>query len=308
MTNKIKSNVYYHGNENPIHKFSEYQPPFFTEDYNYALGYGDHVKAYRINSVKPFDPSTDEIARNYYNESFLKHELGVGAKPLGPGESISCNHADNFWAFISVEEEIGNGFGYDAIVVQEFLGSGDFSDSFTTNLSFVPFELSQVEEVKSIDFESSPNNPILKESESDKLFELMGLHTHGKCHALSSYLSKQGLGELMMIKSKDSAEINHSFVLSKNGMCIDGRGVMSIYDMLLRYSDCTTDNHVSDFKVESISVNELLKHSTVNQKDILLAKTFWNLATQDYNTELKEALELNEKDPLISLRSSEFSM
>lgn len=131
---------FFHGNENKTHIFSEYQPCFFTTDKEYALCYGETVKEYNIDTKKPFDTATDNIALNYYNDVFLKDELGKDAKKISNGEHISFIHADNFFAFIAVEELIGKGFGYDSIIVHE----GHFGDSFDTNLSIVPFDVRQI--------------------------------------------------------------------------------------------------------------------------------------------------------------------
>jgi hypothetical protein len=131
--------IFYHGNENPIHRFSEVMPSFFSSDKEYSMGYGDYVHSYQIDIKKPFDTATDEVALNYYNTVFLSHELGKEAKKIKKGQHISANDADNFWAFLSVEEMIGNGFGYDSIIVDEGLHG-----RFKTNLSIVPFKNSQI--------------------------------------------------------------------------------------------------------------------------------------------------------------------
>lgn len=131
--------IFYHGNENPIHKFSEVMPSFFSSDKEYSMGYGDYVYSYQIKTKKPFDTATDEVALNYYNTVFLNHELGKEAKKIKKGQHISANDADNFWAFLSVEEMIGNGFGYDSIIVDEGLYG-----QFKTYLSIVPFKNSQI--------------------------------------------------------------------------------------------------------------------------------------------------------------------
>jgi len=134
---------FYHGNENKVHKFNAYRPPFFSWDKEYAKCYGDYVKEYTIETKKPFDTATDEEARTYYNNAFLNDELGNGAKKIKQGEHISANDADNFWAFISIEEQIGKGLGYDSMVVNEGM-----EDHFETGLSIVPFETSQIKPKK----------------------------------------------------------------------------------------------------------------------------------------------------------------
>lgn len=136
--------IYYHGNDNKIHRFSEYRPCFFTTDKNYAEGYGNFVYSYQLEIKKPFNPSTDEKAREYYNEVFLKDELGKDVKKLEKGEHIHFNDADNFWSFIASEAEINN-VDYDSIVVEEFKGT---SDNYTTNLSIVPLNVKQIKPVQ----------------------------------------------------------------------------------------------------------------------------------------------------------------
>lgn len=137
--------IFYHGNENKIHKFSEYRPCYFTSDKNYAAGYGDFIYPYQLEIKKPFNPSTDEKARDYYNEVFLKDELGKNAKKLEKGEHISFD-SDNLWSFLSVEAEM-NRIDYDSIIVEEFKGE---SDNYTTNLSVVPLSVKQIKPVKNI--------------------------------------------------------------------------------------------------------------------------------------------------------------
>lgn len=150
LKNQVKNEfnnktIFYHGNENKTHKFSEYMPSFFTSDKEYAKCYGDYVYSYTIETKKPFDTATDEKARAYYNEVFLKDELGCNAKELKKGEHISANHADNFWAFIAVEELEGKGSGYDSMIVNELV-----KDSFETGLSIVPFDLKQIKPKKEL--------------------------------------------------------------------------------------------------------------------------------------------------------------
>lgn len=137
--------VFYHGNENKIHRFSELVPSFFSTDKEYSEGYGSYVYEYNLDIKKPFNTATDEKAREYYNNVFLKDELGQNASYIEKGEYISFVDADNFWAFISVEEEIGNGLGYDSMVVKEF--EGDFND-YKTNLSVVPFNKNQIKPIQ----------------------------------------------------------------------------------------------------------------------------------------------------------------
>lgn len=151
LENKKGELTYYHGNENKIHRFSEYSPPFFTTDKEYAKCYGDYVYPYTLSIKKPFDTSKDEIARNYYNTEFLTHELGNGAKYIPKGERISENYADNFWAFLSVEESLGNGFGYDAIIVNEAAGI-----HFKTDISIVPLNIKQIIHKKEKNIRSTP--------------------------------------------------------------------------------------------------------------------------------------------------------
>lgn len=134
-----KDTIFYHGNENKEHKFSEYKPCFFTKDPKYAECYGENVKAYNLEIYKPFDTSKDELARNYYNNVFRASELGLEAKEIQIGEHIHFMDADNFFAFLSVEEEIGNGFGYDSIIVDE--KNIGFDDN---GLSIIPLKISQI--------------------------------------------------------------------------------------------------------------------------------------------------------------------
>lgn len=148
LTNENEFNnetVFYHGNENKTHKFSELKPSFFSTDESYSKGYGKYVYEYNLDIKKPFNPANDEVARKYYNEIFLKDELGKEAKYLKKGEYISFIDADNFWSFISVEEEIGNGLGYDSIIVKEF--EEDVKD-YKNNLSIVPLKIEQIKPIK----------------------------------------------------------------------------------------------------------------------------------------------------------------
>lgn len=145
--------VFYHGNENKIHRFSELVPSFFSTDKKYSEGYGNYVYEYNLNIKKPFNTSIDEKAREYYNNVFLKDELGQNASYIKKGEHISFVNADNFWAFISVEEEIGKGLGYDSIVVKEFEGE---LNEYNTNLSVVPLNKNQI-------------NPIQKNRKKNKI-------------------------------------------------------------------------------------------------------------------------------------------
>ena len=139
------STVVYHGNENKVHKFSEIMPSFFTTDIDYAKGYGDNVKEYTLDIKKVFDTSNDEFARNYYNEKFLNDPLGQDAEKIEKGQHISFVHADNFWAFLSVEEQLGKGNGYDSIVVDERIEKG-----YKTSLSIVPLDNSQIKPISKI--------------------------------------------------------------------------------------------------------------------------------------------------------------
>lgn len=136
--------IFYHGNQNKTHRFSEYRPCFFTTDKNYAEGYGEFVYPYNLEIKKQFNPAIDEKARKYYNEEFLKDELGQEAKKLEKGEHIHFNDADNFWSFIASEAEINN-LDYDSIVVEEFKGD---SDNYTTNLSIVPLNVKQIKPIQ----------------------------------------------------------------------------------------------------------------------------------------------------------------
>lgn len=139
--------IFYHGNENKEHYFSEIRPSFFSTDKEYSSGYGKYVYSYNLEIKKPFDPATDEIARTYYNENFLQSELAEDARPLELGEHIHINHADNFWAYISSEEEMGNGLGYDSIIVNE---GSSLINEYKTNLSIVPLSVKQIKPLKAI--------------------------------------------------------------------------------------------------------------------------------------------------------------
>ena len=137
--------VFYHGNENKIHRFSELAPSFFSTDKKYSESYGNYVYEYSLNIKKPFNTSIDEKAREYYNNVFLKDELGQNASYIEKGEHISFVDADNFWAFVSVEEEIGNGLGYDSIIVKEFEGE---LNEYNTNLSVVPLNKNKIKPIQ----------------------------------------------------------------------------------------------------------------------------------------------------------------
>ncbi len=138
--------IFYHGNQNKTHRFSDYRPCFFTIDKNYAEGYGDFVYPYNLEINKLFNPVIDEKAREYYNEVFLKDELGKEAKKLEKGEHIHFNDADNFWSFIAGEAEMNN-VDYDSMIVEEFKGT---SDNYTTNLSIVPLNVKQIKPLQNI--------------------------------------------------------------------------------------------------------------------------------------------------------------
>jgi len=137
--------IFYHGNENKVHKFSEIMPSFFTSDKNYAEGYGDYVYAYNIVVKSPFDTATDEEAREYYNDCFLSNELGVSAKRINKGEHISEKDADNFWAFLAVEVMLNKTINYDSIIVNEAAGH---SEEYNTHLSIVPLDTKQIIPIK----------------------------------------------------------------------------------------------------------------------------------------------------------------
>lgn len=143
MNSITPKTVFYHGNENKEHRFSELRPTFFTTDKEYAKGYGDYVYPYKIRAKKIFDTSTDEQAREYYNNVFLKDVLGKDAKRIEKGQKLSFVDADNFWAFIVVEEEMGNGLGYDSMLVCE-----GTEEHFNTSVSIVPFSIKQIVPLK----------------------------------------------------------------------------------------------------------------------------------------------------------------
>lgn len=139
--------IFYHGSEHKEHSFSEIMPSFFSTDEEYSSGYGEYVYSYNLEIENPFDPATDEIARTYYNEKFLKSELAMDAKPLVEGEHIHPNHADNFWAYIACEEEIGNGLGYDSMIVDE---GKELVSEYKTHLSIVPFRVEQIKPIHAL--------------------------------------------------------------------------------------------------------------------------------------------------------------
>lgn len=288
MNKSPKNFVVYHGNDNPFHKFSEYKPSFFTEDYNYSLGYGKHVQAYQLNCSNVFDTASDDLALRYYNEFFLKDELGRDAKKLNKGEYISFVDADNFWAFLSVETEINSELNYDSFYVSE-----GTDNTYKTDISIVPLNPQKITKPKIVDFEITPQRPVLNEEYADRLFELMGLHTHGYCHALSIVLAEQKIGTLKIVTQKDSPEIIHSFVLSDNGMSVDAGGVLSEYEMLQRYITCVTDMDISNFIIQEINSEELRTKTGINRGDLLRAKEFWDLSCEDYGKEISECLSLD---------------
>jgi hypothetical protein len=139
--------VFYHGNENKKHSFSEIMPSFFTSDKEYAKGYGDYVYSYNIEINNPFDTATNEEDRKYYNEIFLNHELGKEAKEINKNEHISENDADNFWAFIAVEVQLDKTINYDSIVVNESAGH---SEEYKTHLSIIPLNTNQIKAIQKI--------------------------------------------------------------------------------------------------------------------------------------------------------------
>ena len=100
------------------HKFSEYKPCFFTEDPKYAECYGSNVKPYNLEINQPFDTSNDEQARNYYNRISVIISRIRGKKKLKL-VSIYTSWMLIISLLLSVEEELGNGFGYDCIIVNE---------------------------------------------------------------------------------------------------------------------------------------------------------------------------------------------
>ncbi|MEZ9709161.1 hypothetical protein AB4254_10830 [Vibrio breoganii] len=147
MAQHDENTLYFHGNDNKIHRFSEYRPSFFSTDKDYAAGYGKYVYPYTIKAKKIFDTATDEEARKYFNEVFRKDILGAKAKEIQPREHISFIDADDFWAFIAVEEQLGKGAGYDAMLVCE---GTNIEDHFKTALSLVPFEVNQIQPAKKL--------------------------------------------------------------------------------------------------------------------------------------------------------------
>lgn len=290
---KIKNTVFYHGTDKIFDIYSEYRPAFFSLDYRYSMAYGKYINSHRIDSSKPFDTANDKIALNYYNNIFLNNDMGKEAKFLSIGESIPFMDADNFWSFISVEEQIGNGLGYDSIIVNE--GSGD---SFSSDLSIIPLSVNQIKKVDMVDFEMQPLNKHLNNDDADRLFDLMGLHTHGNCHALTILLANESLGTPMIITQEGGSPSIHSFIRSESGMSIDGSGVLPIYEMVQRYIDCAIDRDVSNFTIRESTISELIDISKTNMDDILKAKEFWNLACSDYQTEICKSLLFDKKENL----------
>ena len=136
--------IFYHGNENKKHHFYESAPCFFSTEREYSEQYGDYVYEYNLEINKIFDTSTDEVARNYYNTDFLNHELGIDAVTLKENEMINANTADNFWAFLAVEEITGQGFGYDSIMVNE----GSKALGFDTDISIIPLDTKQIKAIR----------------------------------------------------------------------------------------------------------------------------------------------------------------
>lgn len=131
--------IFYHGNENKEHRFSEIKPSFFTTDKKYAEGYGDYVYEYNIETKNPFDTATDEKARAFYNTQFLKDDLGKDAKYIKKGERIAENDADNFWAYLAVEVLLDKELKYDSIIVHELAGR-----EYETSISVVPLDINQI--------------------------------------------------------------------------------------------------------------------------------------------------------------------
>lgn len=273
MSNKkIKNTIFYHGNENKSHNFSELVPSFFSSDYNYALGYGKNVKPYRIKTKKAFDTSSDNYALDYYNNVFKKDELGKHAKELKKGECISFLDADNFWAFVTVESELGKIHDYDSIIVKEH------SIGYKTDTSIVPFKISQIEKLNEIDLDIT-NKSRLSDKECDLFFELKELHEHGNCHALSMVISDK-VGDLKLLTTKDGSVL-HSFVELENGLCVDAGGLLSPLNILSRYESCVSD--FSDFIIKDIERKELLILSGVDDKDMMMAKKYLTLAKKHNN-------------------------
>lgn len=269
---KIENTIFYHGNENLTHNFSEIKPSFFTSDYNYALGYGNNVKPYKIRSKKVFDTSSDNYALDYYNNVFRKDELGKDAKELKKGEEISFLDADNFWAFITVESELGNIQKYDSIIVKEY------SESYKTDISIVPFNINQIEKINEVDLDIINNSELSKE-EMDIFFELKEIHENGNCHALSFIISNS-TDDIRLLKTKDGSVI-HSFVELENGLCADAGGFLSMLNLISRYKSCVSD--LSDFVIENIEKKDLVKLTGIDKKDIAKAKKYLKLAKKHNN-------------------------
>jgi ribosomal protein S18 acetylase RimI-like enzyme len=143
--------IFYHGNENKIHRFSEIKPSFFTTDPEYAKAYGDHVYQYKIHTNKIFNTAENEEYRNYYNNIFLNDELGQGASKIEKGQHIHFNDADNFWSFISVEVQIGNVKDFDSIIVDE-----KTENHYSTNISIVPFDKKQIKPINKLKNQLKP--------------------------------------------------------------------------------------------------------------------------------------------------------
>lgn len=143
----MSKKIYYHGNQNKKHRFSELKPCFFTEDKEYAKGYGDYVYPYIIETKKPFDTATDEEARYIYNNFYLKSDLAEDNIFLDKGQHISFINADNFFAWLATEKQLNNITEYDSIIVKEF--SNDISQ-YSTNLSIVPLNINQIKPIKTL--------------------------------------------------------------------------------------------------------------------------------------------------------------
>lgn len=101
--------VVYHGTSADFNAFSDWRPTFFTADRRCATAYGDNVMEAYLSIKQPLDPSTDEAARQLYNEEFLPEVADMDGKPLEPGQMVPFQYADDFFGFL-YEKEHTQGF------------------------------------------------------------------------------------------------------------------------------------------------------------------------------------------------------
>jgi len=127
VNENYNTDVWYHGSKEKNVTFFDVRPAHFTNDIEFAKGFGKYINKYKLNINNPFN-TRNEKDLEIYNNVFIPFAINKTNEhnryyKLENDKEVPFITSDLLWFFLRQRQRAGEYLEYDGIIVEELHGN-----------------------------------------------------------------------------------------------------------------------------------------------------------------------------------------